>query len=141
MVGGFSGWLLVNLMHGDGVLDGLGGWWDFWLVVGIFDARWDGRTEGRTDIPPVFYRTLALLGCCSKRGRTGGWVDGQTEGWMDRPTDGWTDRQMEGWTDRLLTDGRTDRRTDGQTDRWMDGRMDGQTGRWTKPIIESRAGN
>ena len=39
MVGGISGWLLVNLMHGDCVLGGLGGWWDFWLVVGEFDAR------------------------------------------------------------------------------------------------------
>ena len=23
----------------DGVLGGLGGWWDFWLVVGEFDAQ------------------------------------------------------------------------------------------------------
>ena len=40
MVGGISGWSLVNLMHGDGVLGGLGGWWDFWLVVGEFDAQY-----------------------------------------------------------------------------------------------------
>ena len=39
MVGGISGWSLVNLMHGIGVLGGLGGWWVFWLVVGEFDAR------------------------------------------------------------------------------------------------------
>ena len=39
MVGGISSWSLVILMHGDGVLGGLGGWWDFWLVVGDFAAR------------------------------------------------------------------------------------------------------
>ena len=39
MVDGISGWSLANLLHGDGVLGGLGGWWDFWLVVGEFDAR------------------------------------------------------------------------------------------------------
>ena len=29
VVGGISSWSLVILMHGDGVLGGLGGWWDF----------------------------------------------------------------------------------------------------------------
>ena len=39
MVGGILYWSLVILMHGVGVLGGLGGWWDFLLVVGDFDAR------------------------------------------------------------------------------------------------------
>ena len=38
MVGGILSWSLVVLMHCDGVLGGLGGWWDFFLVVGDFDA-------------------------------------------------------------------------------------------------------
>ena len=39
MVRGISGWSLVILLHGDGVLGGLGGLWDFWLVVGDFASR------------------------------------------------------------------------------------------------------
>ena len=38
VVGGIFYWLLVILMHDDGVLGGFGGWWDFVLVVGGFDA-------------------------------------------------------------------------------------------------------
>ena len=39
VVGGISGCSVVILMHADGVMGWLGGWWDFWLVVGDFDAR------------------------------------------------------------------------------------------------------
>ena len=39
MLGWFESWLLVILMHSDGVMGGLGGWLVYILVVGDFDAR------------------------------------------------------------------------------------------------------
>ena len=39
MVGWFTSWSLVILMHGDGVMGGLGGWLVYFLVVGDLDAR------------------------------------------------------------------------------------------------------
>ena len=63
MVGGIFYWSLVILMHGVGVLGGLVGWWDFVLVVGDFDARWDGRME----IHPCVLQDIGPLGPLPKK--------------------------------------------------------------------------